>query len=605
MSPDRKILFIKKKTQQTSVKTTTIMSSTTSEMKRTMSNSTSTTPDTTTEAMEDTEEVASSEQQNEHHQPSSSTTTTALNLNNDDEDDDEYVPLAEELQDRKFSFGSFQQDAKSSSSSVVPASTHSSPATTTNTTTTAATTKHKHKSSSSSSGSGGETCCVCMQLIKTNKSGSYRSDNFLADYKACFPGFQMVCGPVCYTCYYTCYQFRKKRKDKPHKSNNADDGDEDYTAPRTTRRKKRKYTATVAAEDMDVDEQQGNDSRTKRRRKKSKADNNNASPSSSDAVQLQQQQQQHQYTQQIASNNATYKVKEFDCCCCGKHEQHGKCYAFKQFADSYQVLFPNNAATANTETGDVCRRCYAIGYKFRQWAKENSNTDPNKFVEDFKQLLQGSDDIYIEEELTDRSTSTSGGGNNAKRRKITRGVKQSEEDDDDSNMAEVPVSNPMSQKYEAMKANLSRNAIQIIKTMDEVIEVFIDIRVKAQRDQEHKRSKIIREYIPSRSTRENLLEVAQRYVNIIYPVTTVQSVATTPIVTEEPTALDAATNGTDNHKEQQQQQPLPTRFVVQDIKLAERDSTGVDLEIDLVSDSNLGNNPLKPKSRFIAYCSEQ
>jgi hypothetical protein len=137
-------------------------------------------------------------------QPSQSplqATTPDTNTPNDalreDEDyivpEEDYIntPLGEQYKDRVFSFDSFlnnnQQQQQQHQLSEEIQSTSSS---------------RRLVAIADDTSTNGDVCIVCNNVIKTTKSGSYRSDNFLKDYKALFPDFTMACGSVCYSCYY-------------------------------------------------------------------------------------------------------------------------------------------------------------------------------------------------------------------------------------------------------------------------------------------------------------------------------------------------------------------------------------------------------------------
>jgi len=432
---------------------------------------------------------------------------------------------------------------------------------------------------------------------------------------------------------------RKKRKYTEEASTGAD-GDEESIENATT-------TEGISVVDTQQQlPQDGKSSASKRRRKISK----------------QTVIDDKEYSDKGKAINPIQRLREFNCVCCGRHESNGRVYTYKSFFDVYRILFP--AFTG--EDGDVCRHCYSLGYKYRTWKKLNQFEDPLKFVDSMvaKYLQQkdteGASPIFSEASPTgiDASdtrgspgelasdSSANGGESLSKRRKYTRSAnkKQGTEEEDEDMPDVATLKSALNQKARARATPLA-NLAQVFT--DNMVEVFLDIRLKVQ-DNRYQKQKIVREFIPSKCTRTQLFEIVQRYMGVIFPssraVIGTYTLASTPASTSagDLTAIvqNSSSQQSSSHTHQQQvtpqpadtlingnqtdstsiskvvqtpeitpPQPLPQqnipKYVVTEIKLAERDSNGVDLEIDLITDDCFGNHPIRSKSRFVAYVEVQ
>jgi len=166
-----------------------------------------------------------------------------------------------------------------------------------------------------------------------------------------------------------------------------------------------------------------------------------------------------------------------------------------------------------------------------------------------------------------------------------------------------------------------------------MVEAFFDIRVKDnEHDASYQKRKIIREFIPSKSSRNDLIILVQHYIDLIFSnpnsgeTQATSKIADMPmqrkilteeqekqiseaIATTQPTSSStSATIDPEGPTKEGQQSattantlPSGPRYIVNSIKLSEKDSSGVDLEIDLVTDGCFVSHPIKSKSRFIAY----
>jgi hypothetical protein len=158
--------------------------------------------------------------------------------------------------------------------------------------------------------------------------------------------------------------------------------------------------------------------------------------------------------------------------------------------------------------------------------------------------------------------------------------------------------------------------------IDDLIEVFFEFRIRVSQslnniDRQYERLKILREFIPSMCTHKRLLETVQSYIPIIFPelnnqqdqphgqtqasasLEAANNIKDTNDVQVKETSEEAVTGRAPSVSASERNQV--SKYRVKEIKLAERDSNGVDLEIDLVTDNCFINHPISPKSRFVVY----
>lgn len=522
------------------------------------------------------------------------------------EEEDEDMNASTEMQDREFTFNTLSSLSTSGDLPVSSSTTSSgdneaggdlvtfTPASSTSTSPSSANKQLQlqqsvqNRQSLSDGKSKFEICCVCNNDIKTTKSGSYRSDNFLEEYKSCFPGFSMVCGPVCYTCYYTCYQFRKKKRES-----GGGAGDEVKVKPR-------KRASTAAIRDSEADFEVNREPRKSRRNKRKAITSDDASVVDEDV------QAEVIRPGKRRKKNAA-EVREFQCVCCNKNEIDNQVYSYKNLADAYNVLFPGYTE----EDGDVCKNCHYLAYRYTLWRSENPTADPAMFLEAENESEQEMDpNMPVSHRSNISNATTQYFSENTRRRKFNRTKKESS---DSNGELEVPTFKPSSQAYESMKAKASGNLMQVAKSIEEIVEVFYDYRLKEKDDKEYKQSKIIRDMIESKSTKDMVMESSQKYLPYLLtkPARTISHADENVSAS---TASEAETNGeTKETLTVESNEPSnQDKFVIADVKLAEKDSTGQVIEVDMVqhqlqpSVDRIVNqqgikSTLKPRSRFVVY----
>jgi len=292
---------------------------------------------------------------------------------------------------------------------------------------------------------------------------------------------------------------------------------------------------------------------------------------------------------QKSTQSYSQRLKGFYCVCCNKYETNGRVYTFKSFSDVYHVLFPDFKG----EDGDVCRNCYNLGYKLRTWRKSHPKEDPLVFVESLSVSRQvnppsttklqsvATEKAPSEESILDASSPSAAVGHMK-----TRSTSSSSLLDEASSHeapqptltqngknSNLPLTSRRKKGSQYARLNVTSEAEQnslLEKLSDDLIEVFLDIRSKGQ-DNDYSRMKIIREFVPSKSTRHQLVDAVKRNLSLI-----------------SQRRIEGESNS-------------GMSFSIDDIKLAERDSNAVDLEIDLITEECFKDHPIRPKSRFIAY----